>query len=293
MKFAFNVPNFGPYHDPRLTAELAHEAEEAGWDGFFLWDHMQWPWPGANGKPNPTGDPWVILTLIADRTSRIKFGPLVTPLPRRQPWKVARETVSLDHLSGGRLIFGVGIGGGGEFDTTEFGNFGLPTDAKVRAAMLDEELAIITGLWSGETVNYHGNHYHVSDTTFAPASLQQPRIPIWVAGMWPLKNPARRAARWDGYAPLKKDFAAITPEDVREMAAFFKQERQSNQPFDIVIGRNTPGNDAAEDAAIVAPFAEAGATWWNESIPPWEGGADVVRQRLRKGPPRLLVLSAE
>lgn len=288
MKFAFNVPNFGPYHDPRLTAELAHEAEESGWDGFFIWDHMQWPFPEATGRPPANGDPWIILALIADRTSRIKIGPMVTPLPRRQPWKVARETVTLDHLSNGRLIFGVGIGGGSaEFDTAEFANFGLPTDPKVRAAMLDEELDIITGLWSGEIVNYHGNRYHVSDTTFAPASLQQPRIPIWVAGTWPLKNPARRAARWDGYAPLLNDFAPFTPQVVGEMVAFFKQERQSDQPFDIIIGGNTPGDDPAAAHDMVAPLAEAGATWWNEGRLPWKYNAADVRQRLRQGPPRI------
>jgi alkanesulfonate monooxygenase SsuD/methylene tetrahydromethanopterin reductase-like flavin-dependent oxidoreductase (luciferase family) len=288
MQFAFNVPNFGSFSNPRLTADLAHEAEESGWDGFFIWDHIQWPWPGPSGKPGPTGDPWVILTLIADRTSRIKIGTLVTPLPRRHPWKVARETVTLDHLSGGRLILGVGLGGGNEkFEAAEFANFGLSSDLKVRAEMLDEGLAIITGLWSGETVNFAGKHYQVKDTCFTPASLQQPRIPIWVAGAWPLKNPARRAARWDGYAPIKQDLSPISADDVRDMAAYFKQQRSSDAPFDIIIGGSTPGDDPAKAASIVAPFAEVGATWWNEGLLPWEYNADDVLQRLRKGPPRL------
>jgi alkanesulfonate monooxygenase SsuD/methylene tetrahydromethanopterin reductase-like flavin-dependent oxidoreductase (luciferase family) len=288
VQFAFNVPNFGPYSDPRLTADLAHQAEESGWDGFFVWDHMQWPFFGPTGKPGPTADPWVIMTLIADRTNRIKFGPIVTPLPRRQPWKVARETVTLDQLSDGRLIVGVGLGGGGaEFETAEFANFGLSTDLKVRAEMLDEELAIISGLWSGEEVNFAGKHYQVKDTIFQPPSLQQPRIPVWVAGMWPLKNPARRAARWDGYAPLKKDLGEITPADVRDMVAFFRQERSNDAPFDIIIGGGTPGDSATKASDIVRPFADAGATWWNEGMLPWESDANDVRRRLRQGPPRL------
>ncbi len=287
MQFAFNIPNFGPYHDPRLVADLAHEAEESGWDGFFIWDHIQWPFPEANGDPQSHADPWITLALVADRTSRIKIGPMVTPLPRRHPWKVARETVTLDHLSNGRLIFGVGIGGGSaNFDAAEFGNFDLPTDPKVRAAMLDEELDIISGLWRGEQFSYHGNHYHVSDTRFMPASLQQPRIPIWVAGTWPLKNPARRAARWDGYAPLAPNFGEFTPQAVREMVEFFKQERSSDAPFDIYLGGSTLADDPIKAASYVAALAEAGATWWSEGLLPWESSADDVRQRIHQGPPR-------
>lgn len=288
MQFGFNVPNFMAYHDPRLVAQLAHEAEESGWDGFFLWDHMQWPFPEANGNPPLHADPWMTLALVADRTSRIKLGPMVTPLPRRQPWKVARETVTLDLLSNGRLIFGVGIGGGADnFDKAEFGNFGIPTDAKVRAAMLDEELQIITGLWSGETVNYQGNHYHVSDTKFLPTPLQQPRPPIWVAGTWPRKNPALRAARWDGYVPLMQGFVDFTADTVHDMVAFFQQERGNMDNFDICLGGTTPGDDSARAAAIVKPLAEAGATWWNEGLAPWEHSVDEVRRRIQQGPPQL------
>ncbi len=287
MQFAFNVPNFMAYHDPRLVADLAHEAEQSGWDGFFIWEHIQWPFPEANGNIPPHADPWMTLALVADRTSRIKLGPMVTPLPRRAPWHVARETVTLDRLSNGRLIFGVGSGGGGPFDDAEFGNFGLPTDAKVRAAMLDEELAIITGLWRGERFSYQGNHYHVSDAQFLPTPVQQPRPLIWVAGTWPLKNPARRAARWDGYAPIMQNPRPATTDDVRAMHTFIQSQRSSDAPFDLIIGGETPGDNPSKARDIVAPLAAAGATWWSEGRTPWESTVDDVRQRIKQGPPQV------
>ena len=154
MYCGVHVPNFGPYGDARTLAELAHEAEEAGWDGFFLWDTI------ATGSASyPLIDPWIALAAIALRTQRVRLGALVTPLPRRRPWKVARETVSLDHLSGGRLIVGVGIGVGSH----EYEYPGEASDPKVCAAMLDEELDVLTGLWSGEPFHYDGVHYHVRE----------------------------------------------------------------------------------------------------------------------------------
>ena len=127
MHFAINTPNFDLYSDARLLAELAHEAEEAGWDGFFVWDHI-----GAGPEwPAPIADPWVALVAMAMTTRRIKIGPIVTPLPRRRPWKVAREAVTLDHLSQGRLILGVGIGSD---QGREFSCFGEATDDKLHAS---------------------------------------------------------------------------------------------------------------------------------------------------------------
>ena len=106
MKYALNFPNFGDYSNPRELAELALDAEKAGWDGFFLWDHMTF----EKGSNIPFVDPWVALSAIAMKTEHLSIGTWITPLPRRRPWKVARETVSIDHLSGGRLILGVGLG---------------------------------------------------------------------------------------------------------------------------------------------------------------------------------------
>ena len=193
MRFAINLPAFHELSDVRALADLAHEAEDAGWDGFFLWDHMQ-------TRPNgPVADPWIALTAIAMKTERIRIGALVTPLPRRRPWKFARETATLDQLSGGRLIVGVGIGG--DF-WGEYSSFDELPDDKTHAAMLDEALEVVIGLWSGQRFRYEGTHYTIRDVQFLPTPAQSPRIPIWVAGVLPHKAPLRRASRWDGYYPI-------------------------------------------------------------------------------------------
>jgi alkanesulfonate monooxygenase SsuD/methylene tetrahydromethanopterin reductase-like flavin-dependent oxidoreductase (luciferase family) len=159
MKYAFDTPQFGAYADPRLLAQLAHEAEDAGWDAFFLWDHIQVGWPDA------VADPWIALAAIAIATSRILIGPIVTPLYRRHPWKVARETVTLDHLSGGRVVLGVGLGDDvfGEIRT-----FDGPMDPRTRAAMLDEGLAVLLGLWSAEKFHSRESITRFATRNFCP-----------------------------------------------------------------------------------------------------------------------------
>src|SRR5215831_7955477 len=154
MHFGIHLPIFGPYGDALRLADLAAEAEEAGWDGFFLWDAV------ANALPLPLVDPWVALTAIALNTKRIRLGPLVTPLSRRRPWKVARETVTLDHLSRGRLILAVGLG---FIDDGGYAKVGETLDSKVRAELLDEALAILDGLWSGQPFSFQGKHYHIEE----------------------------------------------------------------------------------------------------------------------------------
>jgi len=201
VRYGVSVPNFGVGVDARAITELAREAEEAGWDGFFLWDHLLAFSPGSV----PVVDPWVALTAVALSTSRLRLGPMVTPLPRRRPVKLARETVSLDHLSGGRLILGVGIGA----MPYEWNYLGEEPDARVRGAMLDKGLEVLAGLWSGEPFDHHGEYYRVAGdppeqdwrAIFYPPPLQRPRVPIWVAGTWAVKAPFRRAARWDGAVP--------------------------------------------------------------------------------------------
>jgi len=277
MHYGFITPNWGDYGDPRLLAELACEAEAAGWEGFFIWDHIKWP------AQDPTADPWVALAAMAMRTERIRLGTMVTALPRRRPWKLARETLTLDQLSGGRLILGVGLG---YFTNEEFAAFGEETDPKIRAARLDEGLEVLTGLWSGEPFSYDGTQYQVKNVCFTPPPVQRPRIPIWVAGTWPIKAPFRRAARWDGVVPIGRDFEKpLTPAEIRDIAAYIKEHRASKEPFEVARGGQTPGRDAAEDAALVAPYAEAGLTWWLES----RIGSSLaeVRERIRKGPPRV------
>src|ERR1035437_10577636 len=194
MKFAIDLPNFGPYAGPHLTAEIAHEAEDSGWDAVWLWDHV-WRDEGV-----PYGDPWILLAAMALATKRVRIGPMVTPLPRRRPWTVAREAVTLDHLSGGRFTLGIGLGA----PAKEFTAFGEEADLKIRAAKLDEGLSIIEGLFTARPFNFQGEHYHLKDVEFLPGPLQQPRVPIWLASTWPVRAPIRRAGRFGWNRPLRR-----------------------------------------------------------------------------------------
>jgi len=278
MRHAIDLPNFGDYGDPRLLAALARDAEDHGWDGFFIWDHIIAP--GAM----PVADTTVTLAAIALETHRIQFGPMVIPLPRRSPWKVAREAVTLDHLSNGRLILGIGSGGDwfGELTT-----FGLAVNDILRAEQLDEGLAILTALMSGEEVVYTGKHYALKSTRFLPAPIQK-RIPIWIAATWPRPRPFRRAAKYDGVAPVSPDLQAdLTIEQLREVRALIAKYRRSAAPFDIIQFGTTTGRSREEDARKVAAFAEAGATWWFEAPSPWKSTIAQVRDRIRFGPPKI------
>lgn len=275
MRYGLSTPNFGSYGNARVLAEIAQQAEAAGWDGYFLWDHVQWP------GMEPIADPWVALGAMAMRTERIRLGTMVTPIPRRRPWKLARETATLDHLTGGRVILGVGAG----LLPEEFGGLGDESDPKLRAEMLDEGLEVLTGLWSGKPFRHLGRHYQVEAAGFAPP-LQTPRIPLWIAASWPARKPFRRAARWDGVCPIHRDWpAALTPSDIREIAAYVRQHRTSDAPFDVVCSGQTHGAERRADAALVAPFEEAGATWWVEYRTSWETPLDELLARVRKGPP--------
>jgi alkanesulfonate monooxygenase SsuD/methylene tetrahydromethanopterin reductase-like flavin-dependent oxidoreductase (luciferase family) len=217
MRFGISLSTIAAYSDPRLLADLAREAEDAGWDGCFVWDHIQVGWPNA------VADPWVALTAIVLATRRIRIGTLVTPLYRRYPWELARETVTLDHLSQGRMILGVGLGSDlfGEISA-----FAGPLDDRMRAQMMDEGLAVVTGLWSGEAFSFAGAHFRVNDTCFTPAPVQQPRIPIWVAGTWPRRPPFRRAARYDGVIPVTGDIrSSLSPDQLGQLIAYVSQHR--------------------------------------------------------------------
>lgn len=274
MQYAINVPNLWDYGDARLLADLAYETEQAGWDGFFVWDHML-----GDGEQMPANcDPWIALAAIAMRTSSIRIGPMVTPVARRRPWKLSREVVSLDHLSGGRVTLGVGLGYPLEVD---FGRFSEEADARVLAQKLDEGIEILTGLWSGEPFSYHGTHYQIRDVRFIPRPVQQPRIPIWVAGVWPNRAPMRRAARWDGAFPMRWD-GELSLGDIRGIRTYIAEHRTTAEPFDIIIGGSTPGDNPQAALDKVALYAEAGVTWWSEGI---EGPPDELRTRLRQGPP--------
>jgi alkanesulfonate monooxygenase SsuD/methylene tetrahydromethanopterin reductase-like flavin-dependent oxidoreductase (luciferase family) len=258
MKYGLYLPNYGAAISARNLANLAHAAEEAGWDGFFIWDHILI----SNTAALPMVDPWVALSAMAMATSRIKLGTTVTPIARRRPWKLARETATLDHLSEGRLILSVGLGGPEQAD---FESFSETTDARLRSEMLDEGLEILVGLWSGKPFSFEGKHYQLKKMQFAPASFQKPRIPIWVGANWPNKNPLRRAAKWDGVFPLTSD-GTLTPKELGKVKTFIQNHRTSSEAFDLVTMGCLFGLDEGGRAKFLEPLRGAGLTWWLESL---------------------------
>jgi len=285
VRFALNLPNFGDFADPHRLVDLARRAEESGWDGFFLWDHIR-----AGDWAGPVADPWVALAAVAAATQRLTLGTMITPLPRRRPTTLARQTVTLDHLSGGRLVLGVGIGWPPDVDFADLGDSG---DDRVRAAQLDEGLEVLTGLWSAQPYSHEGEHYHIKSTQFLPPPLQQPRIPIWVGSTWPNRRPFRRAARWDGVVPLvadpEADFRAPTPAEVAEMLAYIRLHRDPSAPFEVAVADSLSGlaEQGKTPPEVVGPYLEAGTTWWMDAIGwplrPYEFWPEYVAA----GPPRL------
>jgi alkanesulfonate monooxygenase SsuD/methylene tetrahydromethanopterin reductase-like flavin-dependent oxidoreductase (luciferase family) len=242
------VAPFDELVEPSLLAELARAAEQRGWDGLFLWDHVNYEPP-----VRAVADVWIALAAVACATDRLRIGPMVTPLSRRRVQKVARETVTLDHLSGGRLTFGVGLGA----DRDELEPFGEVVDPRERAQLLDRGLERLTALWAGE---------------FEPTPVQQPRIPVWVAGRWPKRRPLRRAARWDGYFPI----GLTGPDDLAVLGSELRDLRGDRHgPFDLVVEID-PGADPE-------PWESAGATWVLTSLesPP---RLEEVRAAIEAGP---------
>jgi alkanesulfonate monooxygenase SsuD/methylene tetrahydromethanopterin reductase-like flavin-dependent oxidoreductase (luciferase family) len=268
VKYGILTPNFGPCGDPKTLIELAKETELAGWHGFFLWDHLQWP------DMEPAADPWVALSAIATQTHSIHIGTLITPLPRRDIVKLARETITLDHLSDGRLILGVGLGA--EF-MPEYSAFGHETEMKSRGEMLDEGLDVLAALWSGNPVHHEGKHYRVvTDQAFAKPS----GIPVWVGGVWPNKRPMRRAAKWDGVVPLGPNWSSneiITAAELGELVKVVGQR----EGYDIVtIATNQ------QPVSVVQEYADSGCTWWVETSAPFGKTIDEMKEQIRRGPPR-------
>jgi alkanesulfonate monooxygenase SsuD/methylene tetrahydromethanopterin reductase-like flavin-dependent oxidoreductase (luciferase family) len=265
LQSALWLPLFDDLADPLVVARLAADAEGAGWDGCFVWDQLCWRAP-----VRPVADPWIVLAAIATATERLRLGPMVSPLPRRRPPKVARETATLDRLSDGRLTLGVGLGSdrfGGELSKT-----GEQLDDRRRGRMLDESLAILAAAWSGEPVRHRGEHYTVDGIAFLPRPGQRPGVPVWAAGFPGNLKPIRRAARLDGFFPANLEH----PDQLAEVVAALTELRQGEMAsYDITVGLPL-GVDPE-------PYAKAGATWW---LPEFEPGVrlDTVRGVLRDGP---------
>ncbi len=277
-KFGLDVPIDGPYADPFLIADMAQEAEQAGWDGFFIQDFIYSP-------DQPILDPIVTLAAIALKTQTIRLGAFMTALPRRRPWKLARELATLDLLSGGRIIMGVGLG----FQDQEFISFGEEGNLHLRAEKLDEALALIEQLWKGAPIHFAGKHYQVDLPVFLPQPVQKPRIPIWVSGGWPRRKPFLRAAHWDGIYVMTINQVTnerLKPEEVRQVKEIILAERSSKAPFDIAVNSETPADNRL-GAEIVQPYLEAGATWCVELAP---DDPQDYRKRIQAGPPKIKTL---
>jgi len=260
MRHALYLPPFGRFADPAVVLDLARAAEAGGWDGLFLWDHIARP-----HEPQRTvvGDPWILLAAVATVTSRIRLGPMVTPLARRRPQKVARESVTLDRLSGGRLVLGVGLGVNAGGELTRFGEL---DDDKARAAVYDEALGLLKDLWSGEEVDHRGEHFTVDHVTFLPRAVQEPHIPLWGAawGGGPLK-PVRRAARLDGLFPVNTTIDQLGP-----MLEIVAAERGGLDGYDVMF-------EAEAGVALdLDAMAALGVTWVARSIDDARDPAEII-----------------
>lgn len=285
MRYCLNLPIGGAGADPRVLADLAARAENAGWDAVFVEDYVVY----QNRQDVPTFDPWVGLAAMAVATSRVRLGTMVTAVARRRPWKLAREAVTLDHLSGGRLVLGVGTGDAAD---ATFAGFGEETRLATRAGMTDEALTVIAGLWSGEPFQHEGPHYRVRPVAFRPRPVQRPRIPIWIGGGYPNPGPLGRAARWDGaclyrartLGSTEDSGQALTPDELREVRRFAAAHRTAGAPFDLVAGGPRRGDDWDLERERVRAAAGAGATWFGEWIPPAD--PDVMRAAVARGPLR-------
>jgi alkanesulfonate monooxygenase SsuD/methylene tetrahydromethanopterin reductase-like flavin-dependent oxidoreductase (luciferase family) len=271
MKYAFVLPG-GTANQQLAWAELA---EKNGWDGIFVWE-------AAYGV-----DAWTLLAAMAARTERIKLGTMLTPLPWRRPWKLASQVVTLDQLSNGRVILGLGLGA----VDTALGQTGEVVDTKERAEMLDEGIDLMRGLWDGRLA-YQGKHYSVDlaargDLATVAQPVQRP-IPVWVVGLWPRAKSMRRLLRADGLIPQVQDAAeGVSPESLRAMLEWLRERDGAGEGFDVV----SEGETQPDDVARVRAMAEAGATWWLETRWGLAQGADVemreVRERIEAGPPRV------
>lgn len=256
MKYALTLPPSGELADPAAMVEVATTAESAGWDAVFLWDHVLRP----PTEPLQIADPWIVLAAIAVATKRLRIGPMVTPITRRRPIKLAREAITLDHLSRGRLTLGLGLG----VDSSgELSRFGEVVDPKIRGQRLDEGIELLCAFWSGEEVHFEGEHFLADGVTVLPTPVQRPRIPIWLAARGDARKPVRRAARYDGLYPIEVDAAGLA-----DMLDLVRAERGDLTGFDVAV---RPYGRAEYEA-----FSEAGMTWALHGAEPGTPFDDMV-----------------
>jgi alkanesulfonate monooxygenase SsuD/methylene tetrahydromethanopterin reductase-like flavin-dependent oxidoreductase (luciferase family) len=278
VRHAVFLPPFDDLAEPPVLVDVARLAEDRGWDGVFLWDHVQ------RAEVRPVADPWICLAAVAATTSRILLGPMVTPLVRRRPQKLAREVVTLDRLSGGRLVLGIGLG----VDSgRELSAFGEVVDAAERGRMLDEGLEVLCGLLSGEAVHHAGPHYTADGVRFLPTPVGPGGVPMWLAARTTARAPLRRAARHDGVF-----FIENGPEAIAEMLGWVGEQRRALgrggdsglEGFDVAAAGPGIGGGDARDDHDPDRFAAAGVTWWMTSFRPGDA-LGAVLDRIAEGPP--------
>ena len=286
MRFGLNVQNFGVFGDPALLVELARDAEAAGWDGLFLWDHLYL----RDGPDRPFADPTVTIAAIAASTSTIRIGPMVTSPARHRPWKLAREIVTLDRLSGGRLTLGIGLG----WADDDYAPFGETTTLRERAERTDETLAILDGLQSGERFSFAGKHFAIDDVRFLPVPVQRPRVPVWVAMTWrgtpvPAQGPMRRAARVDGVYPEKPVPHGdpgwnLSADDVTAMLRHIREAGGRSEGYDMAVSGAAPSSNPDHYRTYLAEIERAGATWWIVPLVQELATLGELRSMVRAGP---------
>jgi alkanesulfonate monooxygenase SsuD/methylene tetrahydromethanopterin reductase-like flavin-dependent oxidoreductase (luciferase family) len=272
MRYGISIPNFA---DPVQLVEVARVADASGWDGFFLWDHIV----VDRSAPPPISEPWTVLAAAATATSRVRLGTMVTPVARRRPWVLARQVTTVDRLSGGRAVLGVGLG---VPPAAEYATFGEPAEPRRHAELLDEGLEVMNALWSGEPVRHSGAEHEIDDARFLPRPVQQPRVPVWSAAALPARAGVRRAARWDGVAPIFADGEDLRPVDPSEVASIVDEitdRRAAGTPFDVVVWAIAP------DAELRREYEQAGATWLIEGPAPGSAWLDDAMEIAGGGPP--------
>ena len=244
--------------------ELAKLAERAGWDGVFVPEL-------AHGV-----DAWTLLAAVAAGTSRVLLGTNLTPVPWRRPWKLASQVATLDQISGGRAVLGIGVGA----VDPALPDAGEETDLRTRAEMMDEAIDLIRLLWSGEEATYEGRYYRFTATPNEDARPARPTIPIWVVGIWPRPKSMRRVLRCDGI--ITQFTGPRSPDDIRDIRAWLA-EHDGSPGLDVVVDGETSATDSAAARAEVAPYVEAGATWWLETR--WMSPGEIG-DRIAPGPPK-------